>query len=370
MRIKFSVGQWVSLSGHRAVEVLGIFDSHNCDGILARFSDGSEKVLKFLYLSGSNVTRTKLEIQKYQDQLVRAGLRVAKTEFLEKRLNNAYSYLILVQPCLGPSLQDLLEEKDVPGEQALEKKKLSKLELDKLITLALDSWYFKLSRRSWRSRENPLRTLVGVDPLPRNMLLSSTGKYFVFCDLVPVKMIKDCGQHMLELIEPTSEVAKSLGIFRNYNLAGMIVAFCCNLMALRPAWARRCLIRVKQYLRFHKQDLVIEEIEKYFSSILEPIRAKGKKLHQLSSMDVLDIVADWKFPDVLRLRGFACLLAGCARSAEQEALIKTKVNKVWDLTHFQSDELPDAELEDAKMTMAEIVDILHASSAKRVSKAL
>lgn len=334
-------GQWIDIPDLGLVRFLKRCDSHNRDVGKVLLPDGSIQIGKFITLPNTHILRARYELSRYHGDLSRAGVSVVEEiKIFVKPVSSTYSQLIQIERHIGPTLQSLLSDRTKSHQEILG-----------LVEKTLNSCYLGLSQKVRVIPDNPVRLGLGIDLLSRNELVcEQTGK-IIHGDLWPVKLIRECGSHGVEWPEPENKRVRELAIFRGYNLAGILIGFWCNITILRPALGKKFFYLIKNYLKKHQQGYVLNEVQNYFTAL--PIRVA-----RLDGYDILNLIVEWGFDDIFRLRALACYLACSVKEGEKEQCIRKILGQIFDLTHFQSEEINSNQIEDAKLAIIEIVDIL------------
>ncbi|OGR32755.1 MAG: hypothetical protein A3J80_02385 [Desulfobacula sp. RIFOXYB2_FULL_45_6] len=196
------------------------------------------------------------------------------------------------------------------------------------------------------------RLEIGLDFLGRNIVCRKDsaqeyGWLAVYVDLMPAKLILGCGAHGLEVPEPQAPQVRKLGIFRHYNLAGLLIAFWCHLTKHRPEWGQLFFKAINRFLKNRELDSVRSEIAGYMSDL-------GPRVKKLSSDQVHKLVSGWTFEDVFRFRILACQIASFK---EPSPPLERAMSLLFSLTHFQERPLEEDAIARAKKLIVELVEL-------------
>ncbi len=334
------VGRWVVLPVIGLVEVKRVFSSNNRQVFLAK---GNELIfiVKTFVLGEEDAGQVEEQIINYYKALKDLGVKVVKRIQFSREINGSNVTLIQTENFVGENLQSLILGLDST------KKKLS----GKLVQTVLKDIYLPLTEARIDQGSNWLS--IGLDFLDRNIAcrMEEDGKSWltVCIDLMPAKILDENDVHALEIPEPTDLIVRKLGIFRHYNLAGLLIAFWCHLTKNRPEWGMYFFSTIKRFLTSNQLDTVEAELQEYLSGVID------LKASQLKLEEIAPLIQGWNFSDILRLRALACFVACWKKQKIVES--KALLNKLFDVTHFRADPLPEERMEQARFILLELVGL-------------
>lgn len=332
------------------VEVVEVFPSYNRTVFLARPVDaGLESAIvvkSFLLTNAADPQQFITTIQGYFDSLRSYGVRVVHNiQFLQSHGDEG-TVLIQTEKYVGPNLDQWMQKLLPDGV----------VEIQNIIKSVLTSCFLPLLKARLPENGNPERLTnrleIGLDFLGRNIVCrkdpsQESGWLAVYVDLMPAKLILGCGAHGLEFPEPQDPQVRRLGIFRHYNLAGLLIAFWCHLTKHRPEWGQLFFKAINRFLKDRGLESVRSEIGEYMSGL-------GPRVKKLSSDRVDKLVSDWTFEDVFRFRILACQIASFKEPSES---LERILSLLFSLTHFQERPLEEDAIARAKKLIVELVKL-------------
>jgi len=189
--------------------------------------------------------------------------------------------------------------------------------------------------------DQPARLSVGIDLIPRNLVYQVADEAFgvVYVDLFPPKGgRKECGAIALEYPEPTDETVRELGIYRAYNMAGILINLWAHLTSLRPELAKLFYDQLEQFIRengFNEQFNLEEQINAY-------LLGRDISIGREKKEEIKKIIADWQFKDIFRFRLLACSLAYYREESRRW------LRKLFEASHFQDSPLGQEVIDEIK----------------------
>jgi len=179
---------------------------------------------------------------------------------------------------------------------------------------------------------NPERLSTGMDFIPRNVTVITIDghRFYTYVDYFPAKGGKlPCGAWALEYPEPTNEIVRKLGMFRSYNMAGILINFWTHLSSLRPELGGKFYKVIAYFIRRNNFN------EKYdLEKVIDDYTLKKDlSIGKTSAEEIEKIIQNWDFEDIFRLRMLACCLAFYRNNSRYLLLVLFKKS------HFQDSPL-------------------------------
>lgn len=183
------------------------------------------------------------------------------------------------------------------------------------------------------------RLTLGVDLNHRNVTYydpEENGDFHTtYVDLFPQKIILSCGGHGLEYPEPEDERVRKLGIFRSYNMVGLIVNYWASLVNAQPEYAQYFYDEIEDFIHqsgLKEQYQLEEQIDDY-------IENRDLRVGREDEATIEKLIANWGFEEIFKLRLLACALA-FHRPASRSLL-----PDIFYQTHFQDKSLPQEHMD-------------------------
>lgn len=342
---KVHAGSPIELPAFGTGTVLETYESNNRQVFRWQSKDIPSLVLickTFPEPNGNDAQRKIGLIQGYYRELNDAGVQVVPGGiiFTQKLDESGQVLVIQTEKYCGEAQESLLVQPTVTYEEACA-----------LMTSALRCCYLPLLPlqkvpKDKNKQPDKCRLKLGMDLLPRNIVSKKVGDQWLttYVDLVPVKTIGLNGDHRLEWPEPTDPTVRRLGIFRHYNAAGLLIAYWCQLVKVRPEWGRGFMNEMKKFLRAHDASYVAAEVQKYFSTI-------SPKVISFPPDKVRKLIAEWELEEILRLRVLACYIGMTRKSMEQ---VKSLLNYLFYTSHFQDGRIEGEKFLETKDLLVQI----------------
>ncbi|MBT3690502.1 hypothetical protein HOE31_01195 [bacterium] len=353
---EIAVGNIIEMDIIGDLKVEETYPSNNRVSFSARKQDGSKKLYVFKgfplkHLEGDDgltheeIDLIKMKIDEYQKLLKNAGVSVIEDiGFISRTHGDGSLFQWQYEPFAGKSIEYII--KNYRREVVLRAiKTVWKTIIEPLFnTYSIES--------------NPLELSVGLDLIPRNMTyIKKEGNSSIditYVDLFPPKITLATGierkyKHILEHPEPTDRVVRDLAIFRGFNMIGIIIAFWTHLSRIRPELTLDFYKLFKRLIKDfdveHKGLGLGLEVDEY--TLNNDLSIGGKSHDEIS-----EIIDDWKFKDIFRLRMLACAISFHSK-ADTEKLTK----KVFELSHFQTNRLTHEQILEIKKVILEMTNI-------------
>ncbi|GEM_PF-4795594 len=190
--------------------------------------------------------------------------------------------------------------------------------------------------RAIRKDDDSSMLYIGLDAALRNFVFFGGVSIVIrMIDLFPPKLWSPKnGGYTLEKPEPTDETVITLGIQRHFDLVIIILTLWMHIVRANPALGLPAIVLIKHFLNEYDQQGLARRIE---TSVGKMQAGFSKDLKLIE-----EILGPMGFDEYNRLRTFACLLASSRK--DSGVLLERFFRK----THFQSDPLTSAEIQEAK----------------------
>ena len=323
---KLDKGQLLFIPGIGQVEVMRRYDSHNRTVVRVKPIGAEERriVVKTFNFNGggmetSNEEAAKVQkkITEYRNLLMKAGVPVTEyISFLTSTVSDGSTFLIQLEPHAGNTTSEIVLNLKIEAvcdlATAVAQKIIKPLFLnasdpndDSMVGVGLDLHLRNITCREPEDEE-------GFNP--------------TYIDYFPWKT-KEGENYFLEYPEPQDVLVKELGIFRNYNKAGLIINLFISLCSVRPEGAQFYYNLLEDFLRTEGFSKVESAIDKYLGDKNLEI-AKDKKKVQAMIED-----ENWGFEKIFRWRLLACA------AAFHHSELSGHLKKVLEQTHFSNQPL-------------------------------
>ncbi|MDO8435135.1 MAG: hypothetical protein Q7S89_00425 [bacterium] len=274
--------------------VINRFRSYEREVVHVRGTDGDELVIKVFGTGAKKLAKGDawelVELgQRYLDALRALGVRMDKPT-VEIAQNGDPDHAILVEhsPYRGRSVGELLQEAQADSE-----------------LVSLVRGVLECVRGFFGQRGDP-HFPVGIDLVPRNFTRDEDGKYYCI-DFHPPKLRLPNGTFTLEWPQPADPSVYAIGVYRHFHPLGL----------LRVLFLHLCRIRSDRYNLFRR------EIHRF----ADEVRISGDPIPEIDR----ECLEELGFDHVYDLRLLACQLAAEGR------IMQATLDRVFDLTHFQTD---------------------------------
>lgn len=328
-------GRNIIVPGFGLVEVEYVFTSYNRKVFCAKTLNGTNtqyvfKSFPFTDLPEKEAAEAarwaQLNINTYRGKLMKAGVPVVTEIGFTSISRDQTLILIQFENWAGQNIAEATS--DFKKELVLN---IVRVSLDQIIKpLFLNSYLL----------DKPERLELGIDFIPRNVVFRKEEEIYLttYIDLFPPKFRFPCGQWGLEYPEPNNRDVKALGLFRSYNMVGILVNFWAHLVSLRPEFAEDFYLEIERFIResgFNEKFDLEEKINEY---ILNYDLSAGKK----SAEEIQKIISRWGFKEIFKYRLFGCAVAFCRPEACKY------LSQLFEISHFQDSPLSSERVKEIK----------------------